>query len=291
VPDVGPIRNCGVYELVKIARNGMTDNDEPEGDSSIGGVSTSSEWARNQAWLADADRDRAEEKFDRLAGDRDLASALHATGFHGRNYDVFANEIAKYGWAVICGWIYKGQIRGEVKRKGFGALEPEPRPGAMVDDAEGLADETVVLALTAFRDKVLIPGKWDPSKGASLRTFFVGQCLMQFSNVYKRWRREELRSYVEPQAPPATPDWANEFEESPSMPLSPDVSEQAHIKDELRRAFGRITDERVRSAFYLSVMHGFTHAQIGEKLGMNAKAVESAIARARQQVRQNEESA
>lgn len=268
----------------------MTDDDESEGDSSIHGVPTLSEWARNQAWLADADRDRAEEKFDRLAGDRDLASALHDVGFQGRNYDLFANEIAKYGWAVIRGWIYKGQIRGEVKRKGFGALEPEPRPGTMVEDAEGLADETVVLALTAFRDKVLIPGMWDPAKGASLRTFFVGQCLMQFSNVYKRWRREELRSYAEPQAP-ATSDWADEFEESPSTPLAPDASHQAHIKDELRRAFGKITDERVRSAFYLSVMHGFTHAQIGEKLGMTAKAVESAIARARQQVRHNEESA
>ncbi|WP_424446291.1 sigma factor-like helix-turn-helix DNA-binding protein [Microbacterium sp. CH-015] len=37
--------------------------------------------------------------------------------------------------------------------------------------------------------------------------------------------------------------------------------------------------------------HGFTHAEIGEKLGMTAKAVESAIARARQQVRENRESA
>lgn len=269
----------------------MTGNDEPEEHSSCDGVSTLSEWATDQAWLADADRDRAEERFDRLAGDRELASALHAGGYRGRNYELFANEIAKYGWAVIRGWIYKGQIRGEVKRKGFGALEPEPRPGSMIEDAESLADETVVLALTAFRDKVLVPGKWDPAKGASLRTFFVGQCLLQFSNVYKRWRREELRSYAEPQAPPPTADWADEFEDGPSTPTTPDASESAHIKDELRRAFGKITDERVRSAFYLNVTHGFTHAEIGEKLGMTAKAVESAIARARQQVRENRESA
>lgn len=269
----------------------MTGNDEPDEHSSSIGVSPLGEWATDQAWLADADRERAEERFDRLAGDRELAAALHADGFQGRNYDFFANEIAKYGWAVIRGWIYKGQIRGEVARKGFGALDPEPRPGAMIEDAEGLADETVVLALTAFRDKVLVPGKWDPSRGASLRTFFVGQCLLQFSNVYKRWRREELRSYAEPQAPPATAEWADELEDGPSTAVAPDASESAHIKDELRRAFGRIADERVRSAFYLSVTHGFTHAEIGEKLGMTAKAVESAIARARQQIRENRESA
>ncbi|WP_315551884.1 sigma factor-like helix-turn-helix DNA-binding protein [Microbacterium aurum] len=102
--------------------------------------------------------------------------------------------------------------------------------------------------------------------------------------------REELRSYAEPQAP-RTAAWADDFEESPSTPVGPDASEAAQAKDELRRAFGSIKDERVRSAFYLSVTHGFTHAEIGEKLGMTAKAVESAIARARQQVRENRESA
>ena len=269
----------------------MTGNDEPDEHSSPDGVPTLSEWATNLASSADEERGRAEEKFDRLAGDRELAAALRSSGFRGRNYDLFANEIAKYGWAVIRGWIYKGQIRGEVKRKGFGALDPEPRPGAMIEDAESLADETVVRALIAFRDKVLIPGRWDPAKGASLRTFFVGQCLFQFSHVYKRWLREEIRSYVEPEAPPATLDWVDDFEDGPSTPTMPDAGEAAQVKDELRRAFGKITDGRVRSAFYLHAVHGYTHAEIGEKLSMTAKAVESAMARARQQLRESKESA
>ncbi|WP_282837989.1 RNA polymerase sigma factor [Microbacterium flavum] len=267
----------------------MVGTDEPEDDSSCDGIPTNGKWAADLAWLADADRDKAEERIDRLAGDRELEVALRAAGFRGRDYDLFAGEIAKYGWAVIRGWIYKGQIGAEVKRKGFGALESEPRVGAMVEDAEGLADETVVLALTAYRDKVLVPGKWDPAKGASLRTYFVGQCLLQFSNVYRRWRREELRSYTQP----LDADFAREIEEfeGDAYALAPDASESAYVRDELRRAFGRITDPRARSAFYLSVTHGYTHAQIGDKLGMTSKAVESAIARARQQVREGRETA
>jgi hypothetical protein len=28
-------------------------------------------------------------------------------------------------------------------------------------------------------------GKWDHTRGASLRTFFIGQCLFQLANVYR----------------------------------------------------------------------------------------------------------
>jgi len=59
----------------------MTGNDEPEGLSYSDGVPTLSAWAADQACLAEADRDRAEERFDRLAGDRELATALQAGGY------------------------------------------------------------------------------------------------------------------------------------------------------------------------------------------------------------------
>lgn len=42
--------------------------------------------------------------------------------------------------AVIRGWIYRGQIHAEVAKKSFGALPPEPHPGAMVEEAERLAN-------------------------------------------------------------------------------------------------------------------------------------------------------
>lgn len=264
----------------------MTGDDEPDDDSSPGIGTSSSKRVRKLAWIAEADAEKAAERLDRLAGDRELASDLERAGYAGRHYELFANEIAKYGWAVICAWIYKGQIRAEVQQKGFGALSAEPRPGAMVDNAESLADETVVRALTAFRDKVLVPGKWDPNKGASLRTFFVGQCLLQFSNVYRTWCREEI-SYVEPWEPNPRSEM-DDFEEGPSTPLAPDADETAIIRDELRRAFGKITDQRARAAFYLNAVHGYTHAEIGVKLGMTGKAVESAMARARLQASTDE---
>ncbi|WP_262364467.1 RNA polymerase sigma factor [Arthrobacter echini] len=247
-------------------------------------------WAQNLGWLADADRDKALERVDRLAGDRELAAALRLDGFSGQNYDAFANEVARYGWAVIRGWIYKGQIAAEVKRKGFGALDPEPRPGALVEDAESLADETVVLALTAFREQVLLPGKWDPAKGASLRTFFVGQCLLQFSNVYKTWRRQEIRSYVEPWEPEVDRE-SDELDQGFADPTVPSVEESSVRWDEIRQALSTVSDQRARSAFFLSSYYGYTHDEVGRKLGISGKAVESALARARLQMKKGRETA
>jgi len=247
-------------------------------------------WTSNLAWLADADRDKARERVDRLAGDRDLEAELRHVGFDGPKYLAFATEIARYGVAVIRGWIYRGQIFDEVARKSFGALPPEPHPGAMAEDADGLADETVVRALHAFRVKVLMAGKWDPAKGASLRTFFVGQCLLQFSNVYRVWHTAEERNHVIPWQPPAEQDW-DDFEGDLLLPTSAAADSGAGVRDELRRAFGHIKDERAQSAFYLHAVHGLTHQQIGDKLGITAKAVESLMARARVQVREGRRTA
>lgn len=33
--------------------------------------------------------------------------------------------------------------------------------------------------------------KWDATRGASLATFFVGQCKFQFANIYKTWHTDQ----------------------------------------------------------------------------------------------------
>ncbi|MCU1488229.1 MAG: polymerase sigma factor, sigma-70 family [Actinomycetia bacterium] len=50
----------------------------------------------------------------------------------------------------------------------------------------------MIESIIRFRDEVLVSGRWDPTKGASLKTFFVGQMLLRFANVYRLWRRSEL---------------------------------------------------------------------------------------------------
>ncbi|NKU99249.1 hypothetical protein GS889_18245 [Rhodococcus hoagii] len=71
----------------------------------------------------------------------------------------------------------------------------DPPPEHWLDDdhtVRQLTDETVVRAIGYFKTDVLQKNKWDVDKGASIRTFFIGQCLFQFANVYKVWFNEDV---------------------------------------------------------------------------------------------------
>lgn len=224
--------------------------------------------------------------MSRLEADRDLIDTLRKEGFTGRNYEYFQTVLAQYGVAVIRAWVRDGKVHAKYAEKRLGGLPPEPRPGALTDDpstGQGLADETVALALNAFRDKVLVPGTWDPRRGASLRTFFVGQCLMQFANVYRAWHSDFVREIAQPfddqrlyALIERDPTYFSAALENP---------ERAAVrKDALRRLVAHVTDEQAREALWLNAVVGTPYRQIAERFGITEKKMEHMIARARAQI-------
>jgi hypothetical protein len=113
------------------------------------------------------------------------------SGYEGPHWRRFADVLAGYGVQVIRSWVVNGKIFLRCREKGIGLNWGLKRTA---DDAQELANETVARAVVAFREKVLIPRCWTPEKGASLKTFFVGQCVFQFPNVYRAW---EVETYPE----------------------------------------------------------------------------------------------
>src|SRR6266702_2243132 len=93
------------------------------------------------------------ENAKRRLGDRALLAELAVADFTGPVFEVAVTEFASYGIAVLMAWMRTGQII----------------------------------------DKVLKPGKWDHRRGASLKTFFVGACLLQFPNVFEAWLTEQRK--------------------------------------------------------------------------------------------------
>ncbi|WP_237084665.1 hypothetical protein [Mycobacteroides abscessus] len=141
------------------------------------------------AWLDDPDlaaelADELEqlERLRRLQADEELVLALQLEQFTGRLWARFSRELTRYGLGVLRAWIRHGTIYVKAKKLtgyGLGRIEGWP-DDQTIDD---IATDTVVAALNYFRDKVLKTHRWQSSGGASLGTFFIGQCLSPTSTA------------------------------------------------------------------------------------------------------------
>jgi RNA polymerase sigma factor (sigma-70 family) len=212
---------------------------------------------------------RALRRRERLAEDADLVTWLALNGFAGADYVRFAYELARYGHAVITAWVRRGLIFGKCRDRGLGGLE-EPPPGMMTrpDVAEELANETVAKSLHYFRENVLMRGQWNPNRGASIKSYFIGQCLIRFPNIYRAWLRTEASTNVL-----LIDDLA--FLDRPSDGPVTDPADLAVIRQEIDTRLAGLP-ERTRTIMVMTAA-GWTQQEIATRLGTTVKAVERTL--------------
>lgn len=221
-------------------------------------------------WLAGVATVEAD-VVDRLAGDADLVTSLELRNFEGPWWDYFANELAKYGVAVWRAWLGTGVVYQRCKQKGC-AIAPLGRPFTQ-EEIDDLAMDTVAEAIKAFRTEVLMRHRWDPSRGASLRTFFIGQCIFRFRNIYRNHRRALERDFD------LVVDDLGALDRG-----APSPEKQVVDMIEAEEALMGITDPRVRRAIVMTA-RGHTQQQIADELGVTAKTVERMMANERSRLR------
>lgn len=129
--------------------------------------------------------DQANERFDRLGGDEDLLLRLQLHGFAGKEWDRAAEEFAVYGMAVLRSWLRTQLIFIKVRQRTRMPLARPPEDWLdELDVRVSVAEDTIIRAIAKFRE-VLMDGGWRSDGGASLRTYFIGQCLFQILNVFR----------------------------------------------------------------------------------------------------------
>lgn len=136
--------------------------------------------------------DALSERIARRAADQELIAELRRTGFQGGEYDMFADDLARYALSVLGGWLRTGHIFALARR-----TAPYERELLEFSDSKDarteLAVMTIATAMPAFRERALVEGGWDPDKGANLTTYFMGAVVFAFPNQLRARRRMEDR--------------------------------------------------------------------------------------------------
>ncbi len=123
----------------------------------------------------------AEEHLRRLRADVDTLLEVQLHGWSDEAWEPLASALVEYGVGVIRGWMHMRRIFEEAARGGFGKVRRCPDSWLDDDTIEELTGETMAKALNYFKYEVLMANRWDASRGASLATFFIGQCKRQFA--------------------------------------------------------------------------------------------------------------
>jgi DNA-directed RNA polymerase specialized sigma24 family protein len=204
--------------------------------------------------------------------DRQLIEHLAQDGFAGPDQMIFETELAGYGYPVMMAWTRTGEIMKRVAEAGRPLSIPDTGPGWSRDDRSELSVETVARALVFFRNKVLVPGRWDPARGTTVKTYFIGACLGQFPNVYRRWAGERRR-------------WQNTFvvalddPDDPAgmaqVPSKDDPAYTAQTNHQVAQAMAELADKDPILHQYAQLrLQGYPAAEAARQAGLSARAAE-----------------
>ncbi|QFU91824.1 RNA polymerase sigma factor [Amycolatopsis sp. YIM 10] len=194
--------------------------------------------------------------------DAELYDRLRRAHCTGPLWDHVAAELARLGWAVMSAWLASRVIAGKCREKGRPVTLPVEWTA---EDREDLVATSVAHGIETFR-RSLADDRWKAEKGASLRTYFIGGCVLAFPNALRSWQHDRERYLRAAQA------WARE----PRCPTVESV-DLATAVQALKTLTGD-DSERARAIKHLRFLD-YAPAEIAEVLGMSPGAVNTALYR------------
>ncbi len=151
----------------------------------------------NTAGLREAARQAAADDAARADADTAVYESLAAAEFNGMAWDFFASALAEYAHPIVMSWLYTGQIFAVCAQRGRPVRQRTEQDVAVLrsdrDEREELVCEVIARGLRVFQKHALIEGGWRPDGGASLKTYFIGAVVGEFSGVFDRWASERAR--------------------------------------------------------------------------------------------------
>jgi DNA-directed RNA polymerase specialized sigma24 family protein len=127
----------------------------------------------------------------RLHADAELCRRFREQKYQGPDWEQYVEQLLGYGISrmrllVVTGIIFEEKIMfGRTSR--CSGLLGQP---AEIDE---LINDVVLAGFAIFFRKGLIDGRWSPTGGASLTTYFVGACKLAFKDQYEARHKRHHR--------------------------------------------------------------------------------------------------
>jgi DNA-directed RNA polymerase specialized sigma24 family protein/transcriptional regulator with XRE-family HTH domain len=220
--------------------------------------------------LETAEHERA--RAERLRADQLLVEAVLQEGLGGPRHRVLEDALVRYAVPVLQHLLASGRVADMATR-----LHRPPTPqdawlDFTEDDRQEFAIEMVASALPAFTRAVFEDRRWAPGHGASLRTYFVNACILQFARLQRQWL--DHRQAIRPAGLEINPD---------AYVSAPDPADTVIKQDEVRRMLSQIEDEQLRELLMLRGA-GWPAKEAAKMVGLTPRAAEGRLARLRRRL-------
>jgi DNA-directed RNA polymerase specialized sigma24 family protein len=214
---------------------------------------------------------------ERLAADQRLVDVILTEGLQGPRHQQLERELIKYAVRVLDYLLRNGEIFSKASRLGRPAGDSDAWLDFTDIDREDLARDMVADALPVFTRAVFEERRWSPRRGASLRTYLVNACVLQFSGLYRKWlgQRRAVPGGLE-----IDPGDGNRM-------IDPARAVINH--DEAMRAFSWLEDRQMQEVLARRAV-GFTAEDAAELAGLTPRAAEGRLARIRRNVKSERDS-
>lgn len=208
-------------------------------------------------------------KAERLRVDHLVVKMVIDEGLNGPRENYLLQQLVRYAQPVLKVMLSDGRIFAKCRR----LRRPVEDDISFLDlsdqDRNEIVQDMISDALPVFRKNVFEQDRWSPDKGASLKTYFVNACALQFPGIYRKWK--ESRRWLTP--------LEDEHSNIPITRGSEDPARRVIVHDKLRQALDSVPVE-IRKALD-KYAEGFTMEEAAERSGITPKKLEGAVARLR----------
>lgn len=229
------------------------------------------------ALIARIERVPATIRAEHLERDRDDLRLMQLERFNGRTWDRRQRDLFQYGHTVLPKKIRTGEIFAIMRDVGIPAardLGLPAGPSLTRDEVDEVTADVTVAALLDFK-RLLMEGVWDPFRDqvASMRTFYIGKCAIEFRAPWRRMlRRRKKRLGEDLQGVLQIDDRADRLARPDSVAIA---------RLEIARVLAEVSDPAARELIVLDAF-GLSDQEIARRLGLTRKQVEYRLKKARQ---------